>query len=164
MAHSPARADRSGERWIAGLLVLGCVLLIVAGLALSARGGGRSQPIVVGDVSHAQTVEVRNSRGETVLSGEFRSRVGPLGETEKDAALYDRRGKIVIGEVEIEIPAASRPGRRTELEIDVIGLAPRETFTLVVDDRPVGTFETDDRGSVDMELQEGERPFSVPGS
>jgi hypothetical protein len=39
-----------------------------------------------------------------------------------------------------------------------MGLPPRETFTVVIDDRNVGTFRTDDRGSFDMELQEGEIP------
>ena len=29
----------------------------------------------------------------------------------------------------------------------------------ITDDRTVGTFTTDDRGSVDMELQEGEVPM-----
>lgn len=38
---------------------------------------------------------------------------------------------------------------------------PRQIFSIVIDDRTVGRFVTDDRGSVDMELQEGEVP---PGS
>jgi hypothetical protein len=94
-----------------------------------------------------------------VLSGEFRTRVDQLGNTEKDAALTDRRGRAVIGEVEIEIPAAAqREHRRPELEVDILGLPAREAFTIAIDDRIVGAFTTDDRGSVDMELQEGEVP------
>jgi hypothetical protein len=88
--------------------------------------------------------------------GEFRSSVDPLGNTEKDAALIDRRGRAVIGEVELEIPAPGRDDRRVELEVDVIGLPGRQSFAVVIDDRTVGTFTTDDRGSIDMELQEGE--------
>jgi hypothetical protein len=38
----------------------------------------------------------------------------------------------------------------------VIGLAPRETFPVVIDDRVVGVFNTDDRGSIDREPREGE--------
>jgi hypothetical protein len=79
-----------------------------------------------------------------------------LGNTEKDAALFDRQGRTVIGEVEVEIPATGRQHRRPELEVDVIGLKPRSTFFIAIDDRLVGSFETDDRGSVDMEVQEGE--------
>ena len=92
------------------------------------------------------------------MFGEFRSRVDRLGNTEKDAGLTDQRGRTVIGEVELEIPAPDRHDRRVELEVDVIGLPARETFDVVIDDRTVGTFTTDDRGSVDMELQEGEVP------
>jgi hypothetical protein len=38
----------------------------------------------------------------------------------------------------------------------VIHLQPRQRYSVVVDDRTVGTFRTDDRGSADLELQEGE--------
>ena len=106
-------------------------------------------------------VEIRDHRNVAVLSGEFRSSIDLLGNTEKDAALIDRRGRQVIGEVELEIPAKSRTDRRPELEVDILGLPPRQTFTVVVDDRVVGSFVTDDRGSVDMELQEGEMPPSI---
>lgn len=118
----------------------------------------QSQPLTLTDVQDATLVEIRNHRGVSVLSGEFRRRVDALGNTERDAALVDRRGNRVIGEVELEVPAPGRVDRRPELEVDIIGLAPREVFTVVIDDHPVGSFTTDDRGSVDMELQEGEAP------
>jgi hypothetical protein len=44
--------------------------------------------------------------------------------------------------------------------VDIIGLPGRQTFAVVIDDRAAGTFTTDDRGSIDMELQEGEVPRS----
>ena len=70
----------------------------------------------------------------------------------------------MIGEVELEIPPPSRQDRRVELEVDIIGLPGRETFAVVIDDRTVGTFTADDRGSIDMELQEGEVPPSSPAA
>ncbi len=161
MTTAPAAViHRSAERRMLGLLVVICGLLIAAGLALPMVTGAKTAPSVIalGDVSEAQIVEIRDRRGVTVFSGEFRSRVDLLGNTEKDAALTDRRGRAIIGEVELEIPAPGRENRRAELEVDVMGLAPRETFTVVIDDRIVGAFTTDDRGSVDMELQEGEIP------
>ena len=91
-----------------------------------------------------------------VLLGEFRAHTDSLGNTEFDAALYDRRGSKVIGEVELDIPPSGRAERRPELELDIIDLTPRENFTLVIDDREVARFATDDRGSIDRELQEGE--------
>ena len=141
-------------------LTLLCGVLIAVGITVAGIGATTSEPaLTLGDVSEAQIVEIRDHRNVTVLSGEFRSRVDLIGNTEKDAALSDGRGRTVIGEVELEIPAPTRGDRRPELEVDVLGLSPREAFTVVIDNRTVGTFTTDDRGSVDMELQEGESPI-----
>jgi hypothetical protein len=147
-----------------GLLASICGLVIAAGIAVPMLSGIRTPPaaIQLGDVSEAHIVEIRNEQGDAVVTGEFRSSVDPLGNTEKDAALIDRRGRSVIGEVELEVPAPNRDDRRVELEVDIIGLPARQTFAVVIDDRPVGTFTTDDRGSIDMELQEGEIPPSPP--
>ena len=46
---------------------------------------------------------------------------------------------------------------RYNLRKDLFGPAVA-TFAVVIDNRTVGTFTTDDRGSFDMELQEGEVP------
>jgi hypothetical protein len=145
-----------------GLLFLLCGVLFAAGVGLPRLfGHAAAAPIVLGDLSETHIVEVRDASGAAVLSGEFRSRVDALGNTERDAELRDRRNREVIGEVEIEVPAPSRPNRRPELEVDIMGLRPREQFAVAIDDRVVGTFVTDDRGSVDLELQEGEIP--APG-
>jgi len=156
--------ERSTERRLLAVLTVICAMVMLGGLAMEnmsagSGGGATASAITLGDVSQAHIVEIRDIRGQTVLSGEFRSRVDQLGNTEKDAALADRSGRAVIGEVELEIPAdASRAHRRPELEVDIMGLPAREPFTVVIDDRAVGTFTTDDRGGVDMELQEGEVP------
>jgi hypothetical protein len=156
--------ERSRERRLLGALAVICGLLITGGVAMPTLTGENGIPpaLNLGDVSEAHIVEIRDRRGETVASGEFRSRVDTLGNTEKDAALTDRRGRAVVGEVELEIPAPQRPDRRPELEVDIIGLPARATFSIAIDDRVVATFDTDDRGSVDMELQEGEIPARIP--
>ncbi len=150
--------DRDAGRQLLVRLMLVCGLVMAGGMLMPTLTGTNRTPsaMTLGDVSEAHIVEIRDRRGLTVLSGEFRSRVDMLGNTEKDAALMDRRGRTVIGEVEIEIPAPTREHRRAELEVDVMGLRAGEMFVVVVDDRSVGTFTTDDRGSFDMELQEGE--------
>jgi len=163
MEHTATESDvgeRRAERRLLGLLALICGVLIATGTALPTLTGeqGNAAPIALGDASEAHIVEIRNQRGQTLLYGEFRSRVDGLGNTEKDAALTDRGGRTIIGEVELEIPSAHRGDRRPELEVDIIGLPAREAFSLVIDDRIVARFTTDDRGSVDMELQEGEIP------
>lgn len=157
---SKVQLDRSRERQTMLWLSTVCGVLIAAGLALTLVSQARPREAVVeiGDVSDAQIVEIRDHRGIDVMSGEFRSRVDVLGNTEKDAALLDRRGATAIGEVELELPAAGRSDRRPELEVDIIGLAPRERFSVVIDDRIVAVFNSDDRGTVDMEIQEGEAP------
>ena len=150
----------SGEWQGAVLLVVICLVLMAAGFTMTTSTSARSPlpPIALGDVADAQVVEIRDQRGRVVLTGEFRSSVDKLGNTEKDAPLTDKQGRTVIGEVEVEIPSAARTNRRPELEVDILGLPVRETFTVVIDDRVVASFMTDDRGSVDMELQEGETP------
>ena len=155
------RADNAAnmtEGKAALLLGVVCGLLIAIGVATSGDTAAAQQPVALGDVANAQVVEIRDTHGAVVLTGEFRSNVDKLGNTEKDAPLSDKKGRAVIGEVELEIPAASRTNRRPELEVDVLGLPPRQSFSVVIDDRLVGSFTTDDRGSIDMELQEGEIP------
>jgi len=147
------------------LLFVVCGLLMAGGVAFALVSGPphTARVVELGDVSGADLVEIRDHRGVTVLSGEFRSRVDALGNTEKDAALLDRGGRRVVGEVELELPARGRENRRPEIEVDIMDLAPRQAFTVAVDDRVVATFTTDDRGSVDMEVQEGEVPAPIPG-
>jgi hypothetical protein len=110
------------------------------------------------DLSGAAIVEIRDARGRTVLSGEFRSRTDPLGNEEKDAALTDAKGQQVVGEVEIEIPGPEAANPHQELEIDIIRIAPNGKFSVIIDDREILTFISDDRGSIDVEIQGGSLP------
>lgn len=153
------KSSRSNERRSLLLLLGGCAALLVLSLGLNSFGTiGRSSEagLRLGDAAEAQIVEIRDHRGVAVMSGEFRTRQDSLSNTEKDAALMDRQGRRVLGEVEVEIPAPGREDRRPELEVDIIGLPANETFTVAIDDRQIASFTTDDRGSIDVELQEGE--------
>ena len=133
--------DRDAARLLLGRLMVICGLVMASGIVLLTPTGSNATPsaLTLGDVSEAHMVEIRDRHGSTVLSGEFRSRVDMLGNTEKDAALLDRRGRTVIGEVEIEsrrpdasIGERARSGR--------YGFAAREKFSVVVDDRIIGAF------------------------
>ena len=104
------------------------------------------------DLSDATLVEIRTPDGTVVMSGEFRTRVDSVGDIEKDAALLGSRQHQVIGEVEIEIPRAGSNDPRQELEVDIISLQPRSPYQVIINDRPVAAFTTDDRGSVDVEF------------
>jgi hypothetical protein len=149
--------DAATERRLTVVLVASLLTLLAGGAAVNLWAAPKAAGVTsLADLSEAALVEIRDDGGAVVLSGEFRSRVDALGNTEKDADLGNRRGDSVIGEVELEIPAPGRDHRRPELEVDIIHLAPRTRYTVAIDDRVVGSFVTDDRGSVDFELQEGE--------
>ena len=160
MVEQAGETGTGAERQLLGMIVVLCGLLVAGGITVPILLGATAppSPLTLGDVSGAQLVEIREPGGATVVSGEFRSRIDALGNVEKDAALADRGGHRIIGEVEIEIPAPGRANRRTELEVDVMGLPALKTFLVVIDDRVVSAFRTDDRGSFDMEVQEGEVP------
>ncbi len=149
--------DASTERRLTVVLVASLAALLAGGAAVNLWAAPKAAAVIaLADLSEATLVEIRDDGGAVVLSGEFRSRVDAIGNIEKDADLGNREGDSVIGEVELEIPAPGRDHRRPELEVDIIHLAPRTRYTVVIDDRVVGSFVTDDRGSVDFELQEGE--------
>jgi hypothetical protein len=157
--------SRTSHR-MAFTLVAVLLPVVIAGFIVQASvdlPSSESITATLSEVADGHLVEIRDARGAVVLSGEFRSRVDSLGNTEKDAELTDMQGRTVIGEVELEIPANGRDHRRPELEVDVIHLQPRQRYTVVIDDRTVGTFTTDDRGSADLELQEGETLTGASG-
>ncbi len=127
---------------------------LAVGMAASRLGsvapaGARGWP----ELSGAQLVEVRDSSGRTVLSGEFRERVDAFGNTERDAALVERGGRHVIGEIEIGIPGPAAMMSGQELDIDIIELTPNAKHSIFIDDREVATLIADDRGSIDVKLQ-----------
>src|SRR5688572_16269621 len=102
-----ALTDEQRTRRIRLWLVLLCVPLLISGIALASRarpGGEVITREALAQVKEASIVEVRDTDGRAVLLGEFRAHTDPLGNTEFDAALYDRTGTKVIGEVELDIP------------------------------------------------------------
>lgn len=147
-------ADRSQayDRIPLALVVLLAAFLVV-GLTVSEFAPAVSQSRdSLPDLSSAQLVEVRNASGRTVLSGEFRERVDPLGNIEKDAALVERGGRHVVGEIEIGIPGPTAMASGQELDIDIIELQPNVKHSIFIDDREVAALIADDRGSIDIKL------------
>jgi hypothetical protein len=158
----PASSEPSRDGRTRLLLALICIPLIGVGMTL-ANSSSKTAPVAVqpinpGDVTNATLVEIRDHRGDTVYSGEFHGRRDVLGNTEKVAALMQRGGRTIVGKVELENPAPGRQNRRPELGVDIVGLTPGKTFTVVIEDRVVGLFVSDDAGSVNMELLEGGPP------
>ena len=148
MAPGSASYDRMPAGLVAVLAVFLAAGVVASQFAPAAPETGSTLP----DLANAQFVEVRDDSGRTVLSGEFRERVDPLGNITRDAGLVDRPGHHVIGEIEINIPGPSGMALGQELEIDIIEMQPNAKYSLFIDDREVATFTTDDRGSIDMEV------------
>lgn len=148
-------ASRDKAPWALAVLL---AVFLVAGLAAARLNQYPATDPGLPDLSGAQIAEIRDARGKTVLSGEFRSRTDALGNIEMDAGLRDRGGRRVIGEVEIEIPGPNSIVPEQELEIDIIEVEPNAKFSLYLDDREVTTFTTDDRGSIDIEVHSTPRP------
>lgn len=134
------------------LTAVACLSLLFALPALWLAPNASASSPQFSDMSDATFVEIRRVDGTVVMSGELRSRVDSLGNVEKDAALLGPRREQVIGEVEIEIPRKDAADQRQELEVDVISLQPKTTYHVILNDRPVAAFDTDDRGSVDLEF------------
>lgn len=153
MPDRPSNYDRMPLA-LAGVLAV----FLVVGIAASRMGPTAKEPAnTLPDLANAQFVEVRNAAGRTVLSGEFRERIDPLGNITRDAALVDRPGHHVIGEIEINIPGPNGMALGQELEIDIIEMEANSKYSLFIDDREVATFTTDDRGSIDMEVHSPSR-------
>ena len=152
MESTSGQIDRRQEQKMAGALLALCGSLLLLSAALNSEP--RTRPTgPLPDLSEAQFVEIRDASGHPLLMGEFRTRTDPMGNVEKDAALADPSGAKVIGEIEIDIPRADASDPRQELEVDIIRLTPNATLRVFVNDRHVATFTTDDRGSVDFEIQ-----------
>ena len=129
-----------------------CVVLIFGAPAWWFDPPAASAIMQPGDLSDATFVEIRTLGGSVVMSGELRDHVDAIGNLEKDAALSGADHERVIGEIEIEIPRPGAANPRQELEVDVISLQPHTAYQVFVNDRVAATFTTDDRGSVDVEL------------
>ena len=152
MANPGVTNDYPAGRAFASIMGL-TVGLFLLGVALSPYLLSKPDTRMPQDLSDATFVEIRTLDGDVVMSGELRNRVDRLGGIEKDAALLGPNDQQVIGEIEIEIPRPGVPNPRQELEVDVISLKPRTGYQVVVNDRPVARFTTDDRGSVDVEFE-----------
>jgi hypothetical protein len=133
-------------------IVLG--LFAVGGIVAARWSPPPSNPSAArADLSRAELVEVRDATGRPVLSGEFRERTDAQGNPKRDAALNDRRGRRVIGEIEIVLPGPQSMTNAPVLEVDVIELDANAKYSVYIDDREVASFTADDRGSIDTELE-----------
>jgi hypothetical protein len=120
---------------------------------IAAQSHEASLPADVGDLSNATTVEVKDSMGAVVLRGHF-------VEVPEDDDDLERKAKLTgsgatanaTGEAEVEV---QRTGNRLDQEVEVSAsnLAPGATYSVFVDAKQVGTFETNKDGKAELELK-----------
>ncbi len=141
------------------MILLLVVMLVTGGIAsvwlqgtIVAQSNEASLPEDVGDLSNATTVEVKDSTGTVVLRGHFVDSPEDDDDIERKATLTGSGTTAkATGEAEIEV---SRNNNRLdqEVEVSVSNLAPAATYTVFVDAKQLGTFQTNGNGKGEMEL------------
>jgi hypothetical protein len=99
--------DSSSERRMTVTLYSIFLPMVVAGLIVHASvepPAAAAISATLSEVADGHLVEIRDAGGAVVLSGEFRSRVDSLGNTEKDAELTDQQGRTVAGRRDVAGP------------------------------------------------------------
>ncbi len=140
------------------MILLLVVMLVTGGIGsvwlqdtIAAQSNEASLPEDVGDLSNAITVEVKDSTGTVVMRGHFVDSPEDDDDVERKATLTGTTAKAT-GEAEIEV---SRNNNRLdqEVEVSVSNLAPDATYTVFVDAKQLGTFQTNKNGKAEMELE-----------
>jgi hypothetical protein len=106
--------------------------------------------VVLGDLSTATIIQIRDPQGQIVLQGQF-GKDEENDETEREAKLAatgvdpDAEGKA---ETDVSLPG--RPVEQ-ELEVEVNKLTPNTRFLVIIDSREIAAITTDARGHADEE-------------
>ena len=133
------------------------VMLMTGGIAsvwiqdtIAAQSNEASLPEDVGDLSNATTVEVKDSTGTVVLRGHFVDAPEDDDDLERKATLTGNTPNTT-GTAEIEV---SRTNNRLdqEVEVSVSNLTPNTAYTVFVDAKQLGTFQTNGNGKAELEL------------
>jgi hypothetical protein len=139
------------RRVLAGLVAATVVSAVSAAVAATRLGFTADQvgtlPDDMRNLDGAREVEIRDQAGQVVLKGTFPDPRPADGEA-KAALTGTGTGK---GEAELEVEV-SNGSQRTELEVDVEGLAPNATYSIHVDGKRAGQMATDGAGKGEIEL------------
>jgi hypothetical protein len=128
-------------------LVFAMTVLVGAGMMVAAQ----TPPQAPVDFSKAVTAEVRNDRGQIVLSGQFKAASSKPDEREQKAVLVQTGiDADASGEAEIET-FGSNTKRHQEIEFEVRNLEPGGVFSFFIDNRLFATVTTDNRGKAQHE-------------
>jgi hypothetical protein len=109
-------------------------------------------PADVGDLSNASTVEIKDNSGTVALRGHFVEIPEDDDDLERKATLAGSgQTARATGEAEIEVVKTNNRLDQ-EVEVSVSNLAPGTTYTVFIDAKQVGTFQTNQNGKAELEL------------
>jgi len=109
-------------------------------------------PAGTGDLSNASLLEVKDAAGTLVLSGHFVEVPEDDDDIERKAELRGSGASVkATGQAEVEV---SKVDNRLdqEVEVSVSDLTPGTAYTVFVDGKPLGTFQTNKSGKGELEL------------
>jgi hypothetical protein len=135
---------------VATILVSGGAASIWLGGSIAAQE--RFLPADIGDLSNCVRIEVKDGSGAVALRGHFVEQPEDDDDIERKAELIGSgTTAAATGQAEVEI---SRTDNRLdqEVEVSVNHLTPGATYAVFVDEKPLGTFQTDKDGKAELEL------------
>jgi hypothetical protein len=144
-----------GTRIKAMIPVVGMLLIFgftVVAVTRQAREVRQTLPQSLGELTAARLIEVRDAGGQTVLTGTLTFADERDGEVEGEANLTGAGAAAgASGKAEVEVSAEKGGARSQEIELEARGLAPGASYTLHLDGRQAGAFNTDARGAAEFE-------------
>jgi hypothetical protein len=144
-----------GERRITALatLAMACGTLVWLGAVVSAQVQEMQLPGDVANLTKSKVLEVRDSKGASVLCGQLVTQPIEGNEIEKEAELITcGEASKATGEAEVEITKTDA-GIEQEVEVEVLHLAPDATYSIHIDSKLIGTFKTNKSGGAQVEFK-----------
>jgi hypothetical protein len=110
-------------------------------------------PADLPNLTNAKVIEVKDSTGAAVLCGRLIRQPADGDELEKEADLISCGASTkASGEAEIEVKQKNG-ALDQEVELSLLDLSPSATYSIHVDSKQVGTFQTDKAGRAEVELK-----------
>ena len=134
-------------------LAIGGGALLLLGGVMAAQVQELHLPADVENLSKAKVLEIRDSKGASVLCGQLILQPIEGDETEREADLITcGEATKATGEAEVEVTKTAT-GIDQEVEVSVLHLAPETTYSIYIDSKLLGTFKTNKSGAADVEIK-----------
>ena len=138
-------------------LIVGAALVWLAD-PVAAQAPGPYLPADLADLTKAKVIEVKDSKGAAVLCGRLVRQPDDGEELEKEADLI-ACGESTKASGEAEIEVKHKTGfLMQEVELSLLDLMPSATYSIHIDSKQVGTFQTDKAGRAEVELKTAPPP------